>query len=127
MSEASTFERVGVIAGCAFVAVFVVALLGQAAARNDAWTPFVVAVLVLGVAAGVVAATTGVLEYETVWAFALGAWLAAVPLVTYPGEARILLVLLFDTYLQNPAYRVFVLAVAGVGGAVTTQVYDRLA
>lgn len=126
MTDAGRFERVGVAAGVVLVAVFVVALLADVAA-TDARTAFVVAVLALGVAAGVVAATTGVLAYETVWAFALGAWLLAVPLVSLAPEGRVAVLVASNVFLDDAGYRVLVLAVASLGGVVVATGYDRYA
>ncbi|MFC6952435.1 hypothetical protein [Halorubellus litoreus] len=126
MTDLGRFERVGVAAGVALVAVFVVALLADAVA-TDARTAFVVAVLALGALAGVVAATTGVLAYETVWAFALGAWLVAVPFVSLAPEGRIAVLVASNVFLDDAGYRVLVLAVASLGGVVVAAGYGRYA
>ncbi|WP_323674211.1 hypothetical protein [Halorubellus sp. PRR65] len=126
MTEAGRFERAGVVVGVLLVAVFVVALLGDVTA-TAARTPFAVVVLALGALAGVVAATSGVLDYETVWAFALGAWLVAVPLVSLAPEGRLAVLVASNVFLDDAGYRVLVLAVAGVGGAMAAAGYDRYA
>jgi enamine deaminase RidA (YjgF/YER057c/UK114 family) len=125
MSDASRLERAGVVVGCVLVATFVVALFADAAGTNDARTAFVGSVLALGVAAGVVVATTRVLAYETVWAFALGTWLVAIPLVALAPEVRIAVLVVFDTFLENAGYRVLVLVIAALGGALAAVLYDR--
>jgi hypothetical protein len=126
MTDPGRFERVGVAAGVVLVAVFVVAVLADVAAA-DARTAFAFLVVALGVLAGVVAATTGVLAYETVWAFALGAWLLAVPLVSLAPEGQVAVLVLSDVLLDDAGYRVLVLAVASLGGAVVATGYDRYA
>jgi hypothetical protein len=126
MTDLGRFERAGVAAGVVLVAVFVVALLADVAAA-DARTAFAAAVLLLGALAGVVAATTGVLEYETVWAFALGAWLLAVPLVSLAPEGRVAVLVASNVLLDDAGYRVLVLAVASLGGAAVAAGYGRYA
>jgi hypothetical protein len=126
MTDPGRFERVGTAAGVVLVAVFVVAVLADVAAA-DARTAFAFLVVALGVLAGVVAATTGVLAYETVWAFALGAWLVALPLVSLAPEGRVAVLVATDTFLDDAGYRVLVLAVASLGGAVVAAGYGRYA
>ncbi|WP_227134041.1 hypothetical protein [Halorubellus salinus] len=126
MTDPSRFERVGVAAGVVLVAVFVVALLADAVA-TDARTTFVAAVLALGALAGVVAAASGVLDYEAVWAFALGAWLVAVPFVSLAPEGRLAMLVASDVLLDDAGYRVLVLAVASLGGVVVAAGYGRYA
>lgn len=126
MTDAGRFERVGVAVGVVLVAVFVVALLADVAAP-DARTAFAAAVVVLGVLAGVVAATTGVVDYESVWAFALGAWVVAVPFVSLAPEGQVVVLVLSNVLLDDAGYRVLVLAVASAGGAVVAATYRRYA
>jgi hypothetical protein len=126
MIDADGLERVGVGAGVMLVAVFVLAVLGDVTTAG-ARSSFVAAVLALGVLAGVVAAGTEVVAYETVWAFALGAWLAAVPLVSFAVEGRIVVLVVTDHYLGDAGYRVLVLVAAAVGGAAVAAGYDRYA
>jgi hypothetical protein len=117
MIDADELERVGVGAGV---------VLGDVT-TTGARTPFVAAVLGLGVLAGAVAAGTDAVAYETVWAFALGAWLAAVPLVSFATEGRIAVLVVADLYLDDAGYRVLVLVAAAVGGAAVAAGYDRYA
>lgn len=120
-------EAVGVVLGCVLVAVLVVALFSGVADPGSSQLGFAAATLAAGVAVGALVVARDAFAYETVWAFALGAWLAAAVLVTFATHGRLAVLVFLDTYLDPTEYRGLVLALAALAGALSARAYGRFA
>jgi hypothetical protein len=124
--EPDRFEVAGIMIGCGLFGVFLVALVGGLIDASVTRTAFTAVVLAGGILGGVVVAYYGVVGYETVWAFDLGAWLAAMAFVAFANQVRVGILVFANTYLSTGEYRLVVLAAAILVGALTTRVVKRI-